>query len=122
VPRKLRWKWLFIMATVVVCILAVTGLPTSRQQLWENVSRNVRLGLDLKGGSHLVLQIQLQDAFKTEADQVIEQLKDVLQKRNITYASMDRKRPELDRNSRDSHDRSARCADGSRGRLCAYCK
>ena len=65
-PRNLRWKWLFIMATVVVCILAVTGLPTSSQQLLENLNRNIRLGLDLKGGSHLALQVQLQDAFKAE--------------------------------------------------------
>jgi preprotein translocase subunit SecD len=93
VPKHLRWKWLFIMATVVVCILAVTGLPTSRQQLLQNVNRNVRLGLDLKGGSHLVLQVQLQDAFKAEADQVMEQLKDLLQKQGVTYASMDRNEP-----------------------------
>jgi preprotein translocase subunit SecD len=88
--KNLRWKWLFIMATVAACILVVTGLPTSRQQLLENLERNIRLGLDLKGGSHLVLQVQVQDAFKTEADQFIEQLKDQLQKETVTYASIDR--------------------------------
>ena len=92
-PKYLRWKWLLILATVVICILAVTGLPTSRQQLLGNVNRNVRLGLDLKGGSHLVLQVQLQDAFKAEADLIIEQLKGVLQKHGITYVSIDRNEP-----------------------------
>ena len=29
---------------------------------------NIRLGLDLKGGSYLVLQVQVQDAVKREAD------------------------------------------------------
>ena len=34
-----------------------------------NWKQNIRLGLDLRGGSHLVLQVQVQDAFKAEADQ-----------------------------------------------------
>jgi preprotein translocase subunit SecD len=91
--KNLRWKWLFIMATVVACILVVTGVPTSKQQLLENISNNVRLGLDLKGGSHLVLQVQVQDAFKSEADQLIEQLQPLLQKEGITYQSIDRNDP-----------------------------
>ncbi len=53
----------------------------------------VRLGLDLKGGSHMVLQVQVQDAFKVDADQVIEQLKPILAKRNVAYGSMDRNDP-----------------------------
>jgi preprotein translocase subunit SecD len=92
-PKNLSWKWLFILTTVVVCILVVTGVPTSKQQLLENLNNNVRLGLDLKGGSHLVLQVQVQDAFKSEADQLMEQLQPQLQKEGITYASMDRNDP-----------------------------
>ena len=41
-----------------------------------NWNKNIHLGLDLKGGSQLVLQVQMQDAFKAEADTVIERLKD----------------------------------------------
>jgi len=41
---------------------------TSTQQLVENWHKNIHLGLDLKGGSQLVLQVQIQDAFKAEAD------------------------------------------------------
>ena len=44
----------------------------------DNWKKNIRLGLDLKGGSQLVLQVQLQDAFKAEADTVIQRLKDEL--------------------------------------------
>ena len=45
-----------------------------------NWHRNVRQGLDLKGGSHIRLQIQVQDAFKAEADARMEQLKGALAK------------------------------------------
>ena len=41
-------------------------LPDLVAQLKANVAKNIRLGLDLKGGSHLVLQVQVQDAAKAE--------------------------------------------------------
>jgi len=92
--RSLRWKWLVILVAVVACIIGVTGLPKSTQQLSENLNKNVRLGLDLKGGSHIVLQIQVQDAFKAEADTAIENLKQALQKGNIAFGSTDRNDPQ----------------------------
>ncbi|NUN03437.1 MAG: protein translocase subunit SecD, partial [Bryobacteraceae bacterium] len=92
-PRKLRWKWLAIVAVVALCVTGVTGLPASFAELARNWRENIRLGLDLKGGSHIVLQIQVQDAFKAEADRVIEQVKDLLSKNNIQYSSIDRNDP-----------------------------
>jgi preprotein translocase subunit SecD len=73
--------------------VGVTGFPTSFQQLSANWNRNVRLGLDLKGGSHIVLQIQVQDAFKAEADTAIESLQQALKKENVTYAAIERNDP-----------------------------
>ena len=92
--NKLRWKWIAIIAVTALCILGVTGLPTSGNQLASNWRNNVRLGLDLKGGSHIVLQIQIQDAFKSEADLAIGQLKEVLGKAGIAYASIERNEPD----------------------------
>lgn len=90
---NLRWKWLLITAVVVICILGVTGLPKSSEQLSANLNQNVRLGLDLKGGSHIVLQVQVQDAFKADADTAIESLRQAFNKANITYASIERNDP-----------------------------
>ena len=89
----LRWKWLLITLVVVACIVGVTGFPTSSEQLSSNLNGNVRLGLDLKGGSHIVLQIQVQDAFKADADTAIESLHQTLKKENIRYASIERNDP-----------------------------
>jgi len=36
-------------------------------ELKANLKNNIRLGLDLKGGSFLVLEVQVQDAMKAEA-------------------------------------------------------
>ena len=91
--KSLRWKWLTIVAVVVACIIGVTGLPKSGGQFRENLRKNIRLGLDLQGGSHIVLQIQVQDAFKAVADTTIESLRQAFQKQNVNYAAIERNDP-----------------------------
>jgi preprotein translocase subunit SecD len=92
-PKNLRWKAVFILAVVLIAVYGIVGLPKSKTDLADALQRNIKLGLDLRGGSHLILQVQVQDACKVEADQVIERLKDELRKANIEYASMDRNDP-----------------------------
>src|SRR5215831_1361806 len=87
--KNLKARALIIAATLLLCVYGIIGFPTSKAALIENIQRNVRLGLDLKGGSHLVLQVQVQDAVKADADQTAERLKEDLKKQNITWASMD---------------------------------
>jgi preprotein translocase subunit SecD len=62
-------------------------------QLKSNVQHRIHLGLDLQGGSHLVLDVQVQDAAKTTADHVIESLRDEARTRNIPIAGYDRNDP-----------------------------
>ena len=93
-PKNLTTKAVIIAVTVVLCIYGVIGIPKSVAELKANLQRNIRLGLDLRGGSHLILQVQVQDALKVEADQAIEQLKEELRKANIEYAGIDRNDPQ----------------------------
>ena len=92
--RNLRAKAILIGLVTVVCLYGLFGLPTSLRQAQENFQKAIRLGLDLRGGSYLVLQIQVQDAFKAEADRIIDQLKDDLAKANIPYQAIDRNDPQ----------------------------
>jgi preprotein translocase subunit SecD len=78
--KNLRWKWTLILAVVLLCVAGIA-------------SRKIRLGLDLQGGSHIVLQIQVQDAFKAAADSAMESLQEALAKQNIAYASIERNDP-----------------------------
>src|SRR5262249_11278639 len=91
--NNLKFKALFILAVILICIYGIVGIPKSVDDLSANWKKNIRLGLDLKGGSHLGLQMQLQDAFKTEADTVIQRLKDDLAKASIEYAELNRNDP-----------------------------
>ena len=92
--KNLTIKTVAIFAIILVCIYGIIGLPKSKAELLSNWNQNIKLGLDLRGGSHLVLQVQVQDAFKAEADRVIESLKEQLKKANVDYASIDRNDPQ----------------------------
>ncbi len=92
--RNLKYKALTILVVTVACLYALFGLPTSMEELKQNFRQSVKLGLDLRGGSHLVLQVQLQDAFKAEADLIIDRLKEEMSRRGIPYDSIDRNDPQ----------------------------
>ncbi len=82
-----------IVATILACIFGIIGFPRSSAQLQSNLSHSIKLGLDLKGGSHLVLQVQVQDAAKTTADQAIEALREAAKTGNIIVEGYDRNDP-----------------------------
>ncbi|MCS6805863.1 MAG: protein translocase subunit SecD [Acidobacteriota bacterium] len=52
-------------------------------QLRKNLADNIKLGLDLKGGSHLILKVQTTDALQAVTDGNIAKARDILQKENI---------------------------------------
>lgn len=90
----LKFRLLAIIAVVVICVYGIIGVPKSKAELIQNWRNNIRLGLDLSGGSHLVLEIHLQDAFKGEADAVIARLKDACSKAGVPFAEMSHTNPE----------------------------
>ncbi|MCC7175893.1 MAG: protein translocase subunit SecD [Bryobacterales bacterium] len=91
--RKLIGRTAVILALVLVCVVGVIGLPRSVDGLRSNLGRNIKLGLDLRGGSHLLLQVQVQDAMKVEADQTIQLLREEFRKAGVDFSAMDRNDP-----------------------------
>jgi preprotein translocase subunit SecD len=91
---NLRARTAVIVLTILICVFGIIGFPKSAADLVQNVKNNIQLGLDLKGGSHLVLQVQVQDAVKADADQTMERLKEDLRKQSVTWQSMDRNEPQ----------------------------
>jgi preprotein translocase subunit SecD len=92
--KNLTARTVVIVATILLCVYGIIGLPKSKAELEKNLADNIRLGLDLKGGSHMVLEVQVQDAVKADADQTMDRLKEDLKKQNIAWASMDRNEPQ----------------------------
>jgi preprotein translocase subunit SecD len=75
--KGLRWK--IILTVVVLAGSLFIAYP---------VNEKIKLGLDLKGGMHLVMQVITDDAVKMETDQEILRLQELFKKDAITYASM----------------------------------
>jgi preprotein translocase subunit SecD len=92
--RTIRIKAVIIIAVILICIYGVIGVPKSKAELVDNFKKNIRLGLDLRGGSQLVMQVQVQDAFKAEADATIDRIKDELRKASVDYGAIDRNDPQ----------------------------
>jgi preprotein translocase subunit SecD len=83
---NIKIKIAVIAAVILVCLYGVIGIPKSKDELIANWKKNIHLGLDLSGGTQLVMQVQLQDAFKAVADNTIDRLRQELQKDGITPA------------------------------------
>ena len=75
--KGLQWK--------LILTLAVTALSIF---LFFPPKEKIKLGLDLKGGIHLVLQVMTEDAVTIETDQEISRLQEQLKKKNITFKTM----------------------------------
>jgi preprotein translocase subunit SecD len=85
---NLKWKVVFIVLVVLGCIYGLVGLPTfptSVAQLKDNFGHQIKLGLDLQGGTYLVLQVQTQEAVAQETDQMVERVTVWLRGKNIHY-------------------------------------
>ncbi len=85
---KIKGRAILIAVVMVACILGIIGFPKNFQELKDNVRSRIRLGLDLKGGTHLVLQVQVEDAVNITADQALERLRDELKAKNVPYADV----------------------------------
>lgn len=86
--RNLKSRAIIIVVTILICVVGIIGIPKSWTDIKNNFSDNIRLGLDLKGGSHLVLRVEVQDAVKADADQTIERMKEEMKKENVTWTDM----------------------------------
>src|SRR6202046_3518834 len=84
---NLTARTVVIVATILICVYGIIGFPKSLAAIKQNFSSNIHLGLDLKGGSHLVLEVQVQDAVRADALQTAERLKEDLKKENVTWGS-----------------------------------
>jgi preprotein translocase subunit SecD len=88
--KNLRWKVVVIVVTLLVFLFGIFGIPQSwsGSGLLSAMTDRIHLGLDLKGGTHLILQVQVNDAVKADAERAVERLKDEMRSRKINYADV----------------------------------
>src|ERR1017187_136592 len=96
--KNLTWKLAVIVAILLVFLAGIFGVPKewSGKVMLPSIADRIHLGLDLRGGTHLILQVQVNDAVNVDSDNVLERLKEDLRKHKITYADItDRKSTRL---------------------------
>jgi preprotein translocase subunit SecD len=88
--RNLLIKTLGIIGALLIFVYGIFGIPrgVSLDALKESLLKRINLGLDLKGGIHLILQVVVNDAVNGETDHAVELLKEQLQKSNISFADV----------------------------------
>jgi preprotein translocase subunit SecD len=80
--NNLRWRILLIVVIVGACLWAI--VPPSQK---------IRLGLDLKGGVHLVLRVQTDDALSLETSTTADRAREEIEKAGVSGATVKQLNP-----------------------------
>jgi preprotein translocase subunit SecD len=93
--RNLLWQWLLILGVLLVFLFGIFGIPQSLSGggLLAAMTNRIHLGLDLRGGTHLILQVQVNDAINVDSDNAVEILKEQLNKKKIAFADISKPDP-----------------------------
>ncbi|MCM2294279.1 protein translocase subunit SecDF [Allorhizobium sp. BGMRC 0089] len=87
-----RWKTILIWLTVLASVLIALPNLFSKQQLQELPkwfpAKQITLGLDLQGGSHIMLQIDHKDILKDRLQSTISDVRSSLRDANIAFNSL----------------------------------
>src|SRR3954463_8982132 len=99
--KNSTWKLGLSIGVVLIFLYGIIGIPNgiSRSALADGLvssgplRNGIHLGLDLKGGTHLILQVQVNDAVNGESDRAAELLKEELGRRKINFTDIGRPDP-----------------------------
>lgn len=92
-PQGILYRALLIVALTIGAVLYLTpSLMTAMPEWWPSFlpARKIRLGLDLRGGTHLLLSVDLDKAIENALEQNAEDLRRVLREANNTGVTVER--------------------------------
>src|SRR5712691_1620092 len=91
-PSNLRWKVITILAVFVVfASVGVYPIVAAHYGVHSPgwlMDKQLKLGLDLKGGVHLVLRVQTDDALRLESETEAERLREQLATAKIAVTNI----------------------------------
>jgi preprotein translocase subunit SecD len=90
--KNLAGRTGFIVAVLLVFVYGIFGIPHGG--LKQSIMDRIHLGLDLKGGTHLVLQVHVAEAVNTETDRDVQRLTTALAPMGATASKIDPAHPE----------------------------
>jgi preprotein translocase subunit SecD len=98
--KNLKNKIALIIGVLLVCLYGIFGIPqgVTGKSLLDAMTKRIHLGLDLQGGVHLILKVQVAEAVSDETDSTVARVKDALKTGNFSYSQVfkpDPKNPQL---------------------------
>src|SRR5579864_8890268 len=94
--KNFLWKLGLILGILLIFLFGIFGVPGkfSGQGLLQAMTDHIHLGLDLRGGTHLILQVQVNDAVNVDSQNAMEVLKQQLRNRKIDYTDITQPDPQ----------------------------
>ena len=95
--KKLQWRALIVLSVMVIALIYLTpSLSKTLPAWWPSIlpEDKIHLGLDLKGGMHLILEVQAQKAIESHLERMVEDIKQSLRKAKIRYQELNRSGPD----------------------------
>jgi preprotein translocase subunit SecD len=88
--KNLNSKIALIVAVLVVCVWGIFGASSglTGKDLTEGLTKRIHLGLDLRGGAHLILQVEVAEAVAAETSNTVSQIQQELKKANLSYTQV----------------------------------
>ncbi len=96
-PKSLRWKFLFLAFLIVftTVLLIPSFYPNTPDWFKKYVyQEGLKLGLDLQGGMHLILKVDVDQAVRNAAQLAAQDLKDALKRQGITIVRRKSQNPD----------------------------
>ena len=86
--KNLNNKVILIVAVLLVFLYGIFGIPSglSGKALVEALNSRIHRGLDLQGGVHLILQVEVKEAVNTETDNVVARVQQDLKSASLSFS------------------------------------
>jgi preprotein translocase subunit SecD len=85
----LKWRGILILVVIVLAVFYIGPSVTDRiPSFWQAHSRRIHLGLDLQGGTQLLLRVKDEDAVRNTVSQIAGNLRDVLVEDRVRFVEL----------------------------------
>jgi len=93
--KNLNKKLALIIAVLLVFLFGIFRVPkgVTGKALLDAMGQNIHLGLDLRGGAHLILQVVVSEAVSAETDNVASSIQQDLKAGNLTFSQVSKPDP-----------------------------
>src|SRR6201997_1445055 len=93
--KNLTTKTIAIFAVLIFFVFGIVGIPhgLTGSALKGSILNRIHLGLDLKGGTHLILQVMVDEAVGITTDSDAAHIQQDLQQNGITVGAVTKPAP-----------------------------